>query len=299
MQTCKLCYHHCAVDRARVKGRCALDEKLYVAHLGKHMGEEPALGGENGVCNVFFAHCNLRCQFCQNFQISAHSANLTHTIQNFEEILEKIIAVLQTGCTALGLVSPTPYIPYIPPLVEAIHQRGFYPTVIYNTNAYDTPQALDLLKGCVDVYLPDYKYSNDELARRLSAAPNYPELALNAIDAMIQQVGKELQYTPDGRVTKGVIIRHLVLPNHIENSRAALFNLWTEFGNKLTISLMSQYTPLYAAQKDPLLNRKITPEEYQEVVDFMYALGFTNGWYQDLESGDCYIPNFDLDSPFA
>lgn len=296
---CELCFHACGIDRTKgQRGKCHLDAGLYVASVCRHLGEEPVLGGENGVCNVFFSHCNLQCKFCQNWQISANSTGLSESALTVEALLEKIVCELEAGCTALGFVSPTPYIPYLIACVERLHACGYYPTVIYNTNAYDTPDALALLDGIVDVYLPDYKYGNETLGRRYSGIGEYPERALIAIGAMIKQVGKELVFSEEGLVKRGVIIRHLVLPNQVENSRAALFNLWSEFGNKLTLSLMSQYTPLHLAEQDADLSRKITEEEYQQVVDFMSELGFVTGWVQEMSSVGSYIPDFGQKSPF-
>ncbi|MFC2413033.1 MAG: radical SAM protein [Bacteroides sp.] len=296
---CELCFHACGTDRiAGHRGICHLDAGLYVASVCRHLGEEPALGGEKGVCNVFFNHCNLQCKFCQNWQISTNTGALSEASVTLQGLLESIVHELEAGCTALGFVSPTPYVPHIIECVAQLHKRDYYPTVIYNTNAFDTPETIALLEGVVDVYLPDYKYGNEELGRRYSGIKEYPEQALTSIAAMIKQVGKELEYSEEGLVRRGVIVRHLVLPNQVENSRAALFNLWSEFGNKLTLSLMSQYTPLHLAGEDSDLSRKITEEEYRQVVDFMYSLGYTNGWVQEMSSIGTYVPNFGQENPF-
>lgn len=296
---CTLCFHTCGVDRTRgLLGKCHLDAGLYVASVCRHLGEEPALGGAQGVCNVFFSHCNLQCVFCQNCQISDNNTELIDATFTLETLVERITHELDAGCSAVGFVSPTPYIPYVLSCVRVLHERNYYPTVIYNTNAYDTPEALSCLEGIVDVYLPDYKYGNESLGRLYSRGNDYPERALASIAAMIKQVGKELKYGENGLVKRGVIIRHLVLPNQVENSRSALFNLWSEFGSKITLSLMSQYTPLHQALQDPNLSRKITVKEYQQVVDFMYQLGFVNGWVQEMSSVGSYIPNFEHESPF-
>ncbi len=298
-ECCKLCFHTCGVNRlVGVKGRCALDGGLYVSSVCLHKGEEPALGGEKGVCNVFFNHCNLQCLFCQNWQISARESDLHEAVSTLEDVVLKICAILDTGVRAVGFVSPTPYIPYVRDIITALRERGYAPVTIYNTNAFDTPAALSFLAGFIDVYLPDYKYGSAELGQRYSQVPDYPERALESISEMVRQVGKEVIYDDEGLVLKGTIVRHLVLPNHVENSRAALFNLWSEFGNRLTLSLMSQYTPLHRAGAIPELARTLLSEEYNEVVDFMYSLGFKNGWVQELSSVGYYVPDFTNSKPF-
>lgn len=297
---CELCFHACGVNRlAGVKGRCALDGGVHVSTVCLHKGEEPALGGEMGVCNVFFNHCNLQCLFCQNWQISDRRSVLEGGASTLEEVVKKICDILDTGVRAVGFVSPTPYIPYVRDIVADLRKKGYDAITIYNTNAFDTPEALSTLLGLIDVYLPDYKYGSTELGERYSQAPEYPERALESIGEMIRQVGKEVVYNEAGLVSKGTIVRHLVLPNHVENSRAALFNLWSEFGGKLTISLMSQYTPLHQACQVPELARALFSEEYQEVVDFMYSLGFENGWLQEMSSVGAYTPDFTDSKPFG
>ena len=297
--SCHLCFHACGVNRFAGKlGRCALDSGLYVATVCRHLGEEPALGGEKGVCNVFFSHCNLQCLFCQNWQISTRGSSLEQAKTTIEALCTQICSILACGVRALGFVSPTPYIPYVREIIEVVHARGYHPLTIYNTNAFDTPSALSLLDGYIDVYLPDYKYGNVLLAERYSQAPNYPDLALESIAEMVRQVGKEVLYDTNGLVLRGLIIRHLVLPNQVENSRSALFNLWSEFGNKLTLSLMCQYTPLHRACEVEELARTLTPDEYHEVVDFMYSLGFKNGWVQEMSSIGSYVPDFMHATPF-
>lgn len=296
---CELCFHACSTNRLLgQKGKCQLDAELYVASVCRHLGEEPLLGGEKGVCNVFFNHCNLQCKFCQNWQISTNTTELSQAVVTTEKLLEQIISELEAGCSALGFVSPTPYAPHIIECVAQLHKFGYYPTVIYNTNAFDTPKTIALLEGVVDVYLPDYKYGNELLGQRYSGIKEYPERALTSIAAMIKQVGKSIEYSEDGLVRRGVIVRHLVLPNQVENSRAALFNLWSEFGSELTLSLMSQYTPLHLAEQEADLARKITEDEYRQVVNFMYSLGFRNGWVQEMSSVGTYVPNFGQENPF-
>lgn len=294
---CDLCFHRCNCNRAiGKKGRCHLDAGLYVESVARHLGEEPVIGGKKGVCNVFFNHCNLQCVFCQNWQISANSRSLPKT--TLGEVVEKIEKELKDGCTAVGFVSPTPYIPYVIDIVSQLHVHGYKPTIVYNTNAYDTPAALETLAGYVDIYLPDYKYANALLGLQYSGIQNYPEYALESIACMLQQVGVTLEYNREGLLERGVIVRHLVLPNQVENSRSALFNLWSEFGSNLTISLMSQYTPLHLAGRDINLARRISEDEYRQVVDFMFDLGFSNGWIQEIASSGNYVPDFEQEHPF-
>lgn len=296
---CRYCYHRCGVVRSERLGVCRIDEGLYVASVYKHRGEEPVLGRGNAVCNVFFAHCNMQCVYCQNHQISDNTTPLSPWVSTLEALVEKVETILDEGCDTLGLVSPTPYIHYVVRLVEALHADGYRPTVVYNTNGYDTAETIRCLSPYVDIYLPDYKYGSYDLARRLSAAPDYPDVALESIGEMMEQKGKTLTYDADGIARKGVIVRHMVLPGFVENSRAALINLSVEFGSDITLSLMAQYNPAHRCLHRPPLDRRITKEEYDEVLTLLDELGFTNGWTQELVSALTYNPDFTQPDPFA
>ncbi len=290
---CNLCARYCDVDRTSRRGYCRIDSGLYISTICIHKGEEPVLSGDKGVCNVFFDHCNLQCQYCQNYQISNNVSSLEKDSMSLQDCYEKIAKILDTGCNMLGLVSPTPYLHHIDLLVDMLRKNRYEPTIIYNTNAYDNVDTLRNLDGIVDVYLPDYKYGSYELAQQLSQADDYPDMALDAINEMVRQKCKDLILNDEGMAVKGVIVRHLVLPGHIDNSFSALTNIATEVSADIHISLMAQYYPTYNAEKFPELSRKVTNEEYEQVKQFMYSMGMTNGWVQSLDSTEVFKPDFD------
>lgn len=280
-----------------------MDGGLYVASVVWHGGEEPVLGGGRGVCNIFFPHCTLRCLYCQNCQISANELPICQMSVDLEGLVARVEGVLARGVHTVGFVSATSYAQWIPPIVNALRERGFRGSFLYNTNAYDTPETIDALAGYIDIYLPDYKYGSYSLAALLSGARDYPDRALESIARMGQQVGWELQCDETGAARSGVIVRHLVLPGQLENSRAALINLRTEFGRDLYLSLLSQYTPCGEALTHPRcaelgLQRKLTAQEYDGVVRFAYELGFSHGWLQELCSAEAWLPDFSRDGVF-
>lgn len=292
INSCNLCARRCSVDRYRKTGFCRIDDKLYVSAICIHKGEEPVLTGENGVCNVFFDHCNLQCLYCQNYQISNNAVCVKHDEMSLQSCYEKIAEILDQGCSMLGLVSPTPYLHHIESVVDMLHKNNYYPTIIYNTNGYDNVEIIRSLKDIVDVYLPDYKYGSYDLARDLSRAEDYPDVALAAVKEMVRQKGLELKIDENGLATEGVIVRHLVLPGQVENSKSALLNLSTEISSDVVVSLMSQYYPTYNSDTYPDLSRKISAEEYEEVTQFMYSLGMINGWTQSYDSSEVFKPDF-------
>lgn len=299
MERCYFCGHRCGVVRSERLGVCRIDNGLYVASVYRHHGEEPVLGGDGTVCNVFFAHCNMQCVYCQNYQISDNKTAIAAWSSPFETLVEHVKNILDKGCDTLGLVSPTPYVPYAVRLVETLRDAGYHPTVVYNTNGYDTVDALRLVAPYVDIYLPDYKYGSYDLARRLSGVADYPDAALDAIGEMLRQKGRELEYDARGVARRGVIVRHMVLPGYVENSRAAMINLSVEFGNKIALSLMAQYNPAHHCMHREPLNRRISREEYQAVLSLVNGLGFARGWKQELESAATYNPDFTRPDPFA
>lgn len=295
---CQLCAFRCKVNRAQQLGVCRVDNGLYVAAVCQHRGEEPVLGVGQGICNVFFAHCNLQCCFCQNCQISSNARPIVTYSTTLDDLVTRVVTCLGQGLDTLGLVSPTPYIPWIAPLLDALHQRSLYPTVVYNTNGYETSQAIESLNGLVDIYLPDYKYGSYDLARQLSHAPDYPDVALEAIQAMAAQVGLTLQFDAQGTARRGLIVRHLVLPGYLDNSKAALVNLATELSPDLYLSLLAQYVPFGDVSRFPNLQRRLTQPEYDQVASYAYHLGFSNGWTQELSSASYYAPDFSKPNPF-
>lgn len=295
LASCTLCPHKCNVNREKGElGFCRLDAGLHIANISLHKGEEPIEGSENGVCNVFFSHCNLRCVFCQNFQISQPQSAIRNEITDYDVAVNQIISILQNNVGFLGFVSPTSHIPQMLKIIEMVREKGFSPKIIYNTNAYENVEVLQSLESVVDIYLPDYKYSDDELGKKYSGISRYSETAIAAIKEMYRQ--KKSNLSDENPV---LIIRHLVLPNHSENSLRALETIAKECSTDVFISLMSQYFPVHKALDDNSISRTLLSEEYELVLDKLDELGFENGWTQLLDSNDYYQPDFDKDNPFG
>lgn len=294
LSNCRLCPHQCSVNRNHGElGFCRLDAGLHIANISLHKGEEPIDGSENGVCNVFFSHCNLRCVYCQNYQISQPQTVILNEVTDYETAVGQIISILRKNVDFLGFVSPTSHIPHMLRIIELVHEQGFFPKIIYNTNAYETVETLQQLEPVVDIYLPDFKYADDEIGKQLSGIQNYSKIAISAIKEMYRQ--KKSQIKDEN---PALIIRHLVLPNHVENSLAALKMIAKECSTDVFVSLMSQYFPVYKALEIKKINRAITTTEYNRVLDVLDELGFERGWTQLLESNDYYQPDFTKENPF-
>ncbi|MEC9072666.1 MAG: radical SAM protein, partial [Myxococcota bacterium] len=264
-----------------------------------HFGEEPVLTGAGGVGNVFFGHCNLRCVYCQNWQISQQGKS-TPRGQTLtpHELAAVYLELQERGCGVLGWVSPSHVIPQAVEALALAAESGLRIPVVYNTNAYDAVPALRLLDGVVDLWLPDLKYGRDEEGYELSGVPEYARIAREAIEEMWRQVGSEVHLGPDGVAFKGLIIRHLILPNELAGSASSLGWVKATLGTEVHLSLMAQYFPTHRTEgresRFPLLTRSARASEYQEVLQLMDELGFENGWAQDLESApEYYLPDFE------
>lgn len=299
---CTLCPRRCLADRAAdYTGFCGATDSMEVASVCLHRGEEPPL---NPIVNVFFAHCNLQCIYCQNWQISGEAgARRPGAGVDCEELAERICALLPLSSGLVGLVTAAHYADHLPALVDAIHRRGWTPTVVYNSSGYESAATLRSLEGIVDVYLPDFKYMDSQLAAAYSHAADYPEVATEAIGEMVRQVGTGLKTDDDGKAYRGIIVRHLVLPGHVDNSLAVLDRLaslnsgFSAFSS-LHLSLMAQYFPPRTGLPAPL-DRTLTEAEYSRVAAHAEQLGLTNGWIQELAAQDNYRPDFDhRDTPF-
>ncbi len=299
MQHCRLCPRGCGVNRlAGQRGYCGLDGGLHIAAITRHRGEEPVLSGPDGMCNVFFSHCNLQCVYCQNSQISRNSTELPGGPLDFNAALERIMRLLDTGIERLGFVSPTHMVPQMAALVEALWQRGRHPVIVYNSGGYESAATLRLLEGLVDVYLPDCKYMDAGLARACSGAADYPEKAAAALREMYRQMGRVVQLDEQGLIRRGLIVRHLVLPGQTANSVAVLRFLARELSPGLSLSLMAQYCPNASVRQHPQLGRRLLASEYQSVLAEMERLGFVAGFAQKLASAENYWPDFSRDEPF-
>jgi len=296
---CCLCPHNCNVNRSHGKvGFCGCDSDLLIASICIHSGEEPIISWENGICNVFFGRCNLTCQYCQNHQISANRGAVSAGVIQPENAVDKIIECLEMGCHAVGFVSPTHFTPYVKIIIEMLRFKGYNPVFVYNTNCYDNPDIVKSLENYIDVYLPDFKYADDELAKSLSGVKSYKNIALLALKEMYRQKGSTLIMNEKGYIEKGLIVRHLVLPGYIENSKKVL-HLLADISTSLAVSLMSQYFPAPKVDGHPQLSRKINPVEYDAVVSEFENLGFYKGWVQEMSSNDNYLPDFNKVIPFS
>ncbi|MDD5426736.1 MAG: radical SAM protein [candidate division Zixibacteria bacterium] len=300
LKDCSICPRDCHADRAGDRlGYCQSGIGFSISSIFAHMGEEPVLSGEHGICNVFFTHCNLQCIYCQNYQISRNRDFVRESLFNLVDIICEIEAILDSGARAVGFVSPSHFIPQMKTIINALTQRGRRPVYVFNTNAYDRVETIKSLEKTINVYLPDLKYMDAALARRYSDAPRYPEIATAAIKEMFRQKGADIKLAADGTIDEGLIIRHLVLPGEIENSKAVLRFIAEELSPDIHISLMSQYHPTPHVADHPKLNQVLTVGEYEEVLDEFDRLGFHRGWVQQMDSPFHYQPDFDNKRPFS
>ena len=293
---CTLCPRHCGVDRSVAQGFCHAGREPEIAAVCVHRGEEPPLAGQKGICNLFFAHCNLQCIYCQNHQITNVRAN-KFPILNSQFPIDQIASVLSSTENILGFVTPTHYADSIPAIVEELHNRGLHPVTVYNTSGYETVENLRMLEPYIDVYLPDFKYADPLIADRYSHAPDYPQRALEALREMYRQKGSALITDADGLAVSGIIVRHLVLPGCVDNSLKVLDTL-ADLSFNLHVSLMAQYYPPFPGLPDQL-SRTLTPDEYNTVVQHFHATGLHNGWLQELSAQDSYRPDFSSSTPFS
>lgn len=299
LRNCNICPRKCGANRFSGKpGYCKSDTSFYISSICIHHGEEPVISGSKGICNVFFGHCNLQCLYCQNHQISNNNEARAAKRWNLQDVLAEIISCLDRGCKGVGFVSPGHFVPQMKMIIHALHDLGYYPTIIYNTNGYDRVETLKDIESLVNVYLPDVKYLDDELSLKYSDAKNYPGVVKAALKEMYRQKGSSLLTDHDEVAESGILIRHLVLPGHVENSLEVLRFIAGEISTSISISLMSQYHPTFQVIDLPPLNRNLFREEYFRVVEEFHQLGFRKGFIQDLESYENYRPDFDKDHPF-
>lgn len=297
--SCRCCPRDCRVNRlAGELGYCRTGAGFQIGAICLHQGEEPVIGGENGICNVFFTRCNLQCVYCQNHQISRNADPQIEYTLTLDEVVHRIETVLDQGAPALGFVSPSHVIPQVRVLIRALQEKGRTPVTVYNTHAYDRVESLKALAPLIRVWLPDLKYMDEALALRLSHAPRYPAVAGAAIREMVRQKGLTLKLNDRGEIREGVIVRHLVLPGQVENSKAVLRFLAREISPDITVSIMAQYSPTPHVAGQQGLDRGVTRAEYDEVLDEMDFLGLETGWVQDLDSRDTYQPDFAQSHPF-
>lgn len=293
---CSLCWHKCRVNRSKGEfGICRAGADIEIAHHQIHFGEEPPFSNHGGAGAIFFTHCNLKCVYCQNFQISQQRQMRNSMIP--ERLASIMIELQNKGAQNIDLVSPTHFVPLI---IEAIHQakdKGLKLPIVYNTNAYDSPETLDLLSDIVDVYMPDFKYFEDTNALLYSGIKDYTSAVKLAVKIMHEQTGDFIM-DQNGCARSGLFIRHLVLPENLAGSKDVLDFLREFVGLNIGLSIMSQYAPCYRAKEFKELNRKLKISEYEEVTDYVEQLGFSRCWIQRLQSNKLYFPDFESQKVF-
>jgi putative pyruvate formate lyase activating enzyme len=287
---CRLCPRRCTVDRpAGQRGFCRAGARVQVAKALPHMGEEPVISGSRGAGTIFFTHCNLRCCFCQNYQIShEHLGREVGT----EELAAMMLDLQNRGCHNISLVSGAHFLPGIVEALELAAGRGLNVPLVYNTNGYESLRVLRLLDGIIDVYLPDAKYCSDTMAKSYSDAPAYHRVNMAALQEMARQTGY-LETDEQGLAMRGLIIRHLVLPGGLGDTQRVLRAIKKNLGPFVPLSLMGQYTPCFETAGHPVLGRRITAEEYCKACEMLIELGFENGWLQEYSEDDrSFVPDF-------
>lgn len=292
--TCTLCPRGCRVDRKNgSRGFCGVSgEDIYLARAALHMWEEPCISGENGSGTVFFSGCSLRCVYCQNYHIAHMEAGKPVTRSRLVEIF---LELQDKGANNINLVTPTHYTPEIVWAVQEARKQGLTLPIVYNCSGYEKVETLKMLQGIVDIYLTDFKYMDIEAAKRYSNAPDYPKIAKEALDEMVRQV-KMAKFSEEGLMTKGVIVRHLLLPGYLENAKEVVRYVYETYGNQVYLSLMNQYTPLPQVERFPEINRRVTEEEYEELIDYAIEIGVENGFVQEGETAEeSFIPEFNYE----
>lgn len=292
MNRCMECPRKCLVDRSRVAGYCGVLDKIKIARASLHMWEEPCISTSCGSGTIFFSGCNLRCVYCQNYNISHNGFGMEIDVDRLVEIFFEL---KEKGASNINLVTPSHYVSLIREAIVKARSIGFDLPFIYNSSGYDSIDALEKLKGLIDVYLPDFKYIDDNVAYKYSNCKDYVSTVIEAIDYMYNDVGRVV-FDEYGAIKKGVIVRVLVLPNYVDDSKKIIKYLYSKYKDNIYISIMNQYTPMGNLDKYSEINRKLTISEYNEVVDYAISIGVSNAYIQ--EEGTCdesFIPCFDLE----
>ncbi len=290
LEKCEICPHKCKVNRTNNQvGRCKSKNTVKVAKASVHNFEEPCISKINGSGTVFFSNCNLNCVFCQNYEISQQGLGKEITIKELSEVFLKL---QNENVNNINLVTPTSYVPQIVEAIKIAKSKGLKIPIVYNTNSYENVETLKLLEGYIDIYLPDLKYAENNLGKQYSNINNYFEIATKAIKEMYRQVGN-IEFNENGIAKKGIIIRHLVMPNHVENSKKVLQWIKDNMPDDIFVSVMNQYFPTYKAKEFKDINRKLTNREMKKIEEFIYSLNFKNGYIQDTEKNEQqYVPNW-------
>jgi len=278
LQNCRVCPRRCGVDRLNgERGICRVGKNPVISSYNVHLGEEPPISGTRGSGTIFFTGCNLRCIYCQNFPISQLGNGSEVTTPDLAKMM---ISLQSRGCHNINLVTPTHFVPQIMEALSFAWERGFDLPLVYNSSGYDSLEALRLLEGIIDIYLPDMRYSDNRVAKRLSSAEDYVQVNREAVREMFRQVGN-LVTDEEGIAKKGLIIRHLILPNDLAGSKKTFRFIAEEISDEIHVSLMSQYFPSFKASENVSIDRKITPEEYELTKESFFESGLTWGWRQE------------------
>ncbi len=297
LSSCLCCPRHCGIDRlAGEISFCRTGTRALLAHAGLHYGEEPPISGTRGSGTLFFAGCNLRCVFCQNWQISQRFRPEGVREVTPEELATEMLRLQEAGAHNINFVSPSHVVWQMADAILLARDKGLTIPVAYNTGGYDDVEALREITDLVDIYMPDIKYMDNVLAKRYSGAGDYADIIPEVLQEMFRQTGP-LQTDEAGIAVKGLLIRHLVLPGHPENTRRCL-EVIASVSTEIPVSLMSQYAPRHHAGRFPEINRTLQPEEYREMVEYALSLGIETLFTQDISSRDNYLPDFDREEPF-
>ena len=294
-KSCVLCPWDCRIDRTRGRlGVCKSSDKAKVSSVVPHFGEEPMISGKKGSGTIFFSNCNLRCRFCQNYQISQEGLGDEVTDGQLADLMLMLNA---KGCHNINLVSPTHYLPNILSALATAAEGGLDIPLVYNTNGYEKVETLEMLDGIVDIYMPDIKYSSNDIAVKFSEAPKYFDYNKAALKEMYRQVG-DLKLDSNNIAVKGLLVRHLVLPNDIAGSQKALRFIANGLSRDVHVGVMAQYRPCYKAIDDTQLGRTLIPDEYRKAVRWAKEAGLYNILTQELDSSEVYLPDFKRTDPF-
>lgn len=295
LKSCVLCPRKCKVNRqAGELGFCRLADDVVVSHALPHYGEEPPISGSQGAGTIFLSSCNLKCTFCQNYQISQ---SVSGTVTDIEDLSVIMLALHDAHCHNIEIVTPTPHVPQIMEAFLMAQRRGLNLPLVYNCGGYENPEVLKLLEGMVDIYLPDFKYGIENDAFVLSGAKDYPRYALASIREMVRQVGDSL-WEDESVAKRGIVIRHLILPGFISNSLEVLRLIKTHLSPSVPLSIMSQYTPIPAVKDHPHLGRRITRAEYEHVINYSLDIGFEKIFSQEVND-QTLTPDFEKKIPFT
>lgn len=288
---CRLCSRNCGVDREKgEKGYCGALDQMVIARYSLHPWEEPVISGVKGSGTIFFSYCNMRCCFCQNYELSEFHKGRIVTVEEFSDIcLELQVA----GAANINLVTPTPYVPLIVKGLRLAKKKGLVIPIVYNTSSYEQVFTIQMLNGLVDIYVPDLKYYDDCYGRKYSSCNGYFEYASKAIEEMVRQVGKVV-IDSNGIMKRGVIVRHLMMPGGLEDSKRVIQYLYEKYHDDIIVSIMNQYTPVRKLEYDEL-NHRVEKGDYDELIDFAYDIGVREAFVQEEETQKLsFIPDFDI-----